>query len=115
MTAKEYVKQHKHIYYCEAIIYPDGSIEDAVPSHSEKLYSVAMSMLGVSRSELYTRMPMIASPVHWCVGATKCIAVWYECGVCENIVTDAQRESWALLSDLGYSIQNMAVQVESIR
>lgn len=73
MNVKEYIKQHNDKCYCEAIIYPNGDIEDAIPGHTYKL----MSITNKSKKELNELMPNIASPLEWLLGYTECIAIWY--------------------------------------
>lgn len=73
MNVEEYIKQHDEINYCEAIIYPDGTIEDAIPSHLEKLKKIT----NLPRKVLNKMMPCSASPIDWLLGYTKCVAVWW--------------------------------------
>lgn len=73
MNVEEYIKQHDAINYCEAIIYPDGTIEDAIPSHLDKLKKIT----NMPRKVLYKMMPENASPIDWLLGYTKCVAVWW--------------------------------------
>lgn len=73
MNVEEYIKQHNAINYCEAIIYPDGTIENAIPSHLEKLKKIANK----PKKVLNKMMPITASPIEWLIGYTKCIAVWW--------------------------------------
>lgn len=40
MNIDGYIKNHTDICYCEAIIYPYGTIEDAIPSHVMKLCEI---------------------------------------------------------------------------
>lgn len=74
MNVENYIKQHNCIHYCEAIIYPDGNIEDATPSHVYKLMSVTHK----SKDELDKLIPDDAAPLNWLIGYTKCICVWYD-------------------------------------
>ncbi len=73
MNVKDYIKQNSSIRYCEAIIYPNGDIEDAVPSHIYKLISITNK----SKEEIDKMMPNNAAPLEWLLGYTNCIAVWY--------------------------------------
>lgn len=70
----KFIKEHKHLYYCEAIIYPNGDITYAVPSHQEALISIT----GKDRSYLMDIMPISAAPTQWLIDYTGCISVWYE-------------------------------------
>ncbi|MGL5459666.1 MAG: hypothetical protein ACRDBY_08625 [Cetobacterium sp.] len=70
----EFIKEHNHIRYCEAIIDEDGLIEYAVPSHVMLLERYT----GIDRDTLYFRiMPMTELPIKWLVNYTKCVSVWY--------------------------------------
>lgn len=71
---EDFIKEHTHICYCEAIIYPDGKITYAVPSHQQAL----MRISGKTMEELWEIMPHSASPNDWLMDYTKCIAVWYD-------------------------------------
>ena len=73
MLVKDYIIQHNDIYYCEAIIYPDGTIEDARPSHIEAL----LKATNEDREIINEKMPIEASPAAWLVDYTGCIAIWY--------------------------------------
>lgn len=73
MNVKDYIEQHNSIHYCEAIIYPNGDIENAIPSHIYKLISIT----GKSKKEINKLMPINASPLEWLLGYTNCISVWY--------------------------------------
>ena len=43
------IHNKKFRYYCEVVVFPDGSIEYAVPSHQEKLISIYMNKTGKTR------------------------------------------------------------------
>lgn len=73
MNVKDYIKQHDDKCYCEAIIYPNGDIEDAIPGHTYKL----MSITNKSNKELNELIPNIAAPLDWLLGYTGCIAIWH--------------------------------------
>lgn len=70
----EFVSNHKHINYCEAVIYPDGCITYAVPSHQQALIKIA----NLSMEELDELMPMTAGSIEWLTDYTMCIPVWFE-------------------------------------
>lgn len=69
---KTFIENHHHINYCEAIIYKDGEIDYARPSHIENLLRIT----GEDREVIYEKMPMTASPIRWLVDYTKCLSVW---------------------------------------
>lgn len=83
MKPLEFCKQHTYINYCEAIIFPDGTIEYATPSHQQKLISIS----GKSMDELMSIMPIWAAPNEWLVEYLNCIAVWYDYYIYSNINT----------------------------
>lgn len=74
------IKVHKKTFvnYLEVIMMPDGQIEYAVPSHSEKLISVAMKMKNCSRSKLYDMCPeeYYFDVNTWLCNETGCLAIW---------------------------------------
>ena len=74
------MNKHKEtfIHYLEAILYPDGHIEYAIPSHQEKLISICVEELRVSRQQLYDRCPedYYADFIVWLCNESKCVAVW---------------------------------------
>ena len=74
MNIQEYIKQHKHINYCEAIIDKDGMIVDVCPNHINTL----IIETGLSQDKIDSMMPISCSPIEWLVDYTGCIAVWYE-------------------------------------
>lgn len=71
---KEFIENYHHINYCEVIIHPDGTIEEARPSHTESL----MRYMALPREVIYELMPISDSPISWLVRKTECVAVWYE-------------------------------------
>lgn len=74
MNVKNYIEQNNSYRYCEAIIYPNGDIEDAIPGHIYKLISITDK----SKEELNEMMPNNAAPLEWLLGYTKCVAIWYD-------------------------------------
>lgn len=71
---KEFIENYNHINYCEVIIYPDGTIEEARPSHTESL----MRYMALPRDIIYEMIPISDSPISWLVRKSECVAVWYE-------------------------------------
>ena len=74
---------HKKTYnnYFEVVIHQDGTIEYAVPSHSEKLISIACNKMNVTRQELLDRCPQeyYGDFNIWLSKITGCCAVWLDC------------------------------------
>lgn len=60
-------------YDFEAIIYPNGEIAYARPSHIEAM--IAYSKVPKRKIE-FEYMPISASPIKWLTGFTNCIPVW---------------------------------------
>ena len=82
------LEQHKKTYidYLEVIIAEDGNIMYAVPSHQEKLISLACSRLKVSRDELAARCPrsMYFDYMGYLCGEARAMAVWNDRCVAVN-------------------------------
>lgn len=74
MNVKEYIEQHTDKNYCEAVIYPNGDIEDAIPGHTYKL----MSITNKSGKELNKLIPNTAAPLDWLLEYTECVCIWYD-------------------------------------
>lgn len=70
----DFIKKHTHINYCEAIIYPDGDITYAAPSHQQALISIT----GKSMDNLFEIMAVSAAPTEWLIDYTGCICVWFQ-------------------------------------
>ena len=74
--------------YLEVVIFEDGTIEYAVPSHQEKLILLGMEKTGLSREEFYNSCPREywLDVIAWLNKVTGAIAVW-----------DFKFEGWANL------------------
>lgn len=74
------LSKHKKTYvnYLEVIIDSSGKVMYAVPSHQEKLVSIAMEYLGVSREELWRMCPpdYYFDVITWLCMITSCVSVW---------------------------------------
>lgn len=74
------IEQHKKHYtnYLEAVIFPDGHIEYAVPSHQEKLIEICQRKLNVSRDELNAMCPQeyYFDFMVWLCNISGCVAIW---------------------------------------
>lgn len=94
VNAKEYVKKHKHINYCEIIINKDGLIAEAHPSHTEFLRMYA----GLSQEELMDLdKDCRDTPLHTLLKHTDCVAVWYNCYADKGSLSNKQREALTTL------------------
>ena len=89
---------HKQTFvnYFEAILLPNGQVVYATPSHVEKLLSITKE----PRDEIYDKMPITASPLHWLIEYTGCISMWSEFYI-GSPTTDEQKEMLQLLIDEG--------------
>ena len=76
------IEKHKQTYinYLEVVIDPDGKIIYAVPSHQEKLISVACEKLKVTRKELNELCPpeYYFDFMRWLILQTGYVVVWNE-------------------------------------
>lgn len=86
----EYIAQHNHINYCEAIVFKNGDVMDVRPSHQETLVRLAARHYGVTRDELYSMIPIEASPLHWIVEDLGLVALWYDFAVVPYDMSDEQ-------------------------
>lgn len=93
------IEQHKQNFvdYLEVVVFPDGHIEYAVPSHQEKLIAVCMEELGITRDELNKRCPKeyYFDFMTWLCNVSHCVSVWNEYIITSDTVplTIEQREA----------------------
>ena len=74
LEVEDFIKQHTHYYYCEAILYPDGTISYVKPSHTETLIRAT----GMTHKEVYEEMPVTTPNVMlWLLDKTRCVAIYY--------------------------------------
>lgn len=102
------IKQHKahFIDYLEVVVFPDGHIEYATPSHQEKLIKVACDLNNWTRNQLNKECPeeYYFDFMTWLCNITGCIALWCEYAVLpedKSIITSAQKNSIQELIDNG--------------
>lgn len=94
VEAKEYIKRHKHINYCEIIINKEGLIAEAHPSHTEFLRMYA----GLSQEELMDLCEKYDDiPINTLLEHTGCVAVWYNHYMFEGKLSDKQKEALDIL------------------
>lgn len=81
-----------YIHYFEAILFPDGHVEYAVPSHQEKLIAIACDMLKVDRDTLNNMCPpeYYFDVIKWLCIQTGCIALWETSMIIGKHITQAQ-------------------------
>ena len=72
-------KTHRENFtnYLEVIIFKDGHIEYAVPSHQMKLVDIYCKENNITRDELYNIIPITQSPNDWITYNLGLIQVWY--------------------------------------
>lgn len=79
------IETHKRTFvnYLEVVILDNGQIEYAVPSHQEKLISIAMDRLKVTRQELYNLCPpeFYFDVIAWLCIIARCVSVWNDFSV----------------------------------
>ena len=82
LRGKFNLETHKEAFvnYLEVVIREDGTVEYAVPSHQEKLISIAIKKLGVTRKQLYDMCPReyMFDVTKWLCKITNCVSVWNE-------------------------------------
>lgn len=88
-SIEEFIRQHTDEKYCEAILYPDGDIAYALPSHEQKLLEEA----GLSVMDAQQQMPENAEPIVWLMSKTGCCMIAYEHYAYPKSITRAQRNS----------------------
>lgn len=98
------LQKHKQTYtnYLEVIITPDGTVEYAVPSHSEKMISKACDKLGSTRQELQDMCPpeYYSDFTLWLSKISECCSVWNNFVIGSDF-TDAQINTLKRLKDNG--------------
>lgn len=102
INIEEFIKNHKHTNYFEAIMYSDGTLEYAIPSHTMKLCEIYDDTK--SMKEINNMMSVDASPIDWLMYHTKCISVWSNAFMINfqfQVVTDKQKESLIILYEKG--------------
>lgn len=97
MTVDDYIEQHTHHYYCEAIINREGLITDVSPNHTGTIGA----MLGYSYNELQDVIPIYDEPIDWLLTKSGYVAVWYEMIMYNNDLTKKQEETIYKLIDAG--------------
>ena len=72
-------KTHRENFtnYLEVIIFKDGHIEYAVPSHQMKLVDIYCKENNITRNELYAIIPITEAPNDWITYNLGLIQVWY--------------------------------------
>lgn len=110
LSVMEYIKQHDDKRYCESLVFPNGKIMDAIPSHQQALINLS----GKTMDELKEICPLRASPLHWLSEHLNIAVVWYEqvlfpIGYTKNHISTIQTlQQYNVL----YSVLNVGVAFE---
>lgn len=107
LESKFDMEQHKkhYIHYLEVILFPDGHIEYAVPSHQEKLIAICCEQLRVSRDTLFEMCPQeyYCDVIVWMCNISGCVSVWTD-GIMKsdcNPLTNAQWTALQKMKEIG--------------
>lgn len=106
MLAKDFVKNHNHINYCEVIILRSGEIEHANPSHTEKLIDLSK----YEREELWNIIPITDSPMHWLIDKLGAVCIWYD-----FIISPSYGMNDAQIETINYLIKSNVVSPSILR
>lgn len=85
----------RYVNYTEVVIFPDGHIEYAMPSHQEKLISILCSMEHKSRQQVIDETPSeyYFDWLNYLLNKTRCISVWFDFIITSKQMTDAQNDT----------------------
>lgn len=86
------------INYLEVIIFKDGHIEYAVPSHQMKLIDIYCKENSISYNELLDIIPIEEDVLYWLIYNTGCVSVWYDFAISSVNITKNQKETLKMLS-----------------
>ena len=93
-SPQDFIKQHNHTRYCEALISKEGLVAYAVPSHQQ----AALNTTGLTIEEARTLIPSSASPMHWALEYSEMIAVWFNSIIFIPSISEKAKESLKLLT-----------------
>ena len=89
----EFIIEHSHVEYCEAIIHKNGLIEYAIPNHVESMLRITNK----DKFEIYNMMNILDSPLLWLINYTNTVCVWYKGYILPSKITKEQKKSLDLL------------------
>ena len=101
------IEMHKKTFinYFETVIYPDGTVEYAVPSHQEKLIAIYCEKFNCTREEMNKQMPTeyYLDVNTWLCNMTGCISVWNDFYYKSDTgpITEQQRKTLEELKEHG--------------
>ena len=85
----EHLEVNNYKNYCEALIYPDGTIDYAIPSHTQALEN----RMNLPHRVVMKMIPRWASPVHWMSEYLKIASIWYDFCILPKGYTEEQIET----------------------
>lgn len=100
---EEFLKNYKHICYFECIMYPDGTLEEAVPSHMYKMCEIYDNTKSIM--EISDEIPIYLSPLTFMLRKTGCCALWYNSIMIDERyqkLTEMQRKNINILREKEY-------------
>lgn len=91
------------INYLEVIVRHDGTVEYAVPSHTEKLIQVLCELEGLTRQEVIDQCPSeyMFDCNTWLCTRTGCVSVWTEGYIATGELTTKQKHTLSLFVKRG--------------
>lgn len=97
MKAIEFIDLHRESEEeeCECIIHPDGTVDEPLPSHINRL----MELSGKDSAWLHGHMDKGMEPLFWLVEFTGCMSVWQTRVVSPTEPTEAQLDVLEELHD----------------
>lgn len=96
---EEFLKNYKHICYFECIMYPDGTLEEAVPSHIYKMCEIYDNTKSIQ--EIEKDIPIHLNPIEFLLRKTNCVALWYN-----NIMIDGRYQQLTEIQKRNIKILN---------
>ena len=88
LTVDEFTEKHHPLYgedpwigYFEVCIDQYGNIYECVPCHQEFAFSYMCNRFGIEREELFEKLPIYISPIHYAAERFKLLFMWYEFGI----------------------------------
>lgn len=88
-------KTHKKYFidYLEVVIFKDGHIEYAVPSHQLKLIDIYCKENYITEDQLYDLIPISDSPTSWLIFNSGNISVWWNMVIMPPNITKEQEDA----------------------
>lgn len=119
MKTIEFIDLHQHDEdeKCECVVLPDGSVEEPVPSHINRL----IELTGKDSAWLHAQMEKGMEPLFWLVQFSGCMSVWETRVVSPAEPTQAQLDTLEELHDSAMLAPRYLMQkaderyVESVR